>query len=224
MPLALAPADTTPPASRQPRRRRKEARPQELIQAALELFVSKGYAATRLEDVAARAGVSKGALYLYFDNKEALFEAVIREGIVPTLDAGEALLAAYQGDSAGLVRALLFTWWERVGATPLAGVIKLMISEAGNFPAVAQYYYDNVIVRGRRLMAEALQRGVASGEFRQIDVPMTIEVVFSPLLMLVIWRYSLAPCHPDGGLDPYRYLECHVGLVLDGLKNNGTTR
>ncbi len=200
------------------RRRRKEARPQELTQAALDLFVSKGYAATRLDEIAARAGVSKGALYLYFSGKEALFEAVIREGILPALDEGEALLSSYQGNSATLVRDLLFGWWANVGATPLAGVIKLMISEAGNFPAVAQYYYDNVIVRGRRLMSEALQRGVASGEFREIDVPMTIEVVFAPLLMMVIWRYSLAPCHPEGGVDPLKFLDCHVSLVLDGLK------
>lgn len=201
-----------------PRRRRKEARPQELTQAALALFVSKGYAATRLEDIARLAGVSKGALYLYFDSKEALFEAVIREGILPVLDGGEAMMANYQGNAADLVRTLLFTWWNNVGSTPLAGVIKLMISEAGNFPAVATYYYDNVIVRGRRLLSEALQRGVANGEFRAIDIPMAIEVIFSPLLMLVLMRYSLTPCYPDGLPDPRAYLECHVGLLLDGLK------
>lgn len=215
------PADSLQPsAADEPktRRRRKEARPHELTQAALELFVSKGYAATRLDDIAARAGVSKGALYLYFNSKEALFEAVIREGILPALDEGEAMLANYQGDAASLVRQFLFAWWENVGATPLGGVIKLMISEAGNFPAVAQFYYDNVIVRGRQLMAAALQRGVSSGEFRDIDVPMTIEVIFAPLLMMVVWRYSLAPCHPEGGVDPLRFLECHVSLVLDGLK------
>jgi AcrR family transcriptional regulator len=201
-----------------PRRRRKEARPHELTQAALALFVSKGYAATRLEDIARLAGVSKGALYLYFDSKEALFEAVIREGILPVLDGGEALMASYQGDAAGLVRGLLLAWWENVGSTPLAGVIKLMISEAGNFPAVAAYYYDNVIVRGRRLMSEALQRGVDSGEFRAIDIPLAIEVIFSPLLMQVLLRYSLAPCYPDGLPDPRAYLDCHIGLLLDGLK------
>lgn len=200
------------------RRRRKEARPQELTQAALALFVSKGYAATRLEDIARLAGVSKGALYLYFDSKEALFEAVIREGILPVLDGGETMMANYQGNAADLVRTLLFTWWNNVGSTPLAGVIKLMISEAGNFPAVASYYYDNVIVRGRRLMSEALQRGVANGEFRAIDIPMAIEVIFSPLLMQVLLRYSLAPCYPEGLPDPRAYLECHVGLLLDGLK------
>lgn len=214
-PLTPASSDAVEPKAR---RRRKEARPQELTQAALELFVSKGYTATRLEDIAARAGVSKGALYLYFSGKEALFEAVIREGIVPTIDVGEAMVSNYQGSVAGLVRDLLYGWWDNVGATPLAGVIKLMVSEAGNFPAVAQYYYDNVIVRGRRLMSEALQRGVATGEFREIDVPMTIEVLFAPLLMMVIMRYSLAPCHPEGGIDPRRLLECHVGLLLDGLK------
>jgi len=210
-----APCDVAEPKAR---RRRKEARPQELTQAALELFVSKGYAATRLEDIAHLAGVSKGALYLYFSGKEALFEAVIREGIVPAIDVGEAMVSNYQGSAADLVRDLLYGWWDNVGGTSLAGVIKLMVSEAGNFPAVAQYYYDNVISRGRRLMAEALQRGVATGEFRELDVPMTIEVLFAPLLMMAIMRFSLAPCHPEGRIDPRRLIECHVSILLDGLK------
>ena len=76
-----------------PRKRRKEARPSELLEAALELFVEKGFAATRLEDVASRAGVSKGTLYLYFENKDALFKAVVQEGIIPVIAENEAIAA-----------------------------------------------------------------------------------------------------------------------------------
>jgi len=199
-----------------PRQRRKEARPAELMAAALELFVEKGFAGTRLDDVAARAGVSKGTLYLYFDSKEALFKAVIQEGIVPILEQGAGLIDAFRGSSAELLRALIGEWWQRIGNTPLAGVPKLMISEAGNFPELAVYYHDTVIVRGRDLIRRTLQRGIAAGEFRLVDIETAIDVIFAPVLMLVIWRYSLGVCC-GGRHDPQTYLKTHLDLALQGL-------
>lgn len=206
-----------PPASgnKTPRRRRKDARPSELTAAALDLFVEKGFAATRLDDVAARAGVSKGTLYLYFDSKEALFKAVIEEGIVPTLAAAEQRAAAFSGTASELLRHLLFGWWQEIGGTRLAGVPKLIISESRNFPEVAQYYHDQVIVRGRALLRSALQRGIANGEFRPLDVETAIDVIIAPLLMLVVWRYSLCFCGQAS--DPQTYLETHFDLLVHGL-------
>ena len=190
---------------------------------ALELFVEKGFAATRLEDVAARAGVSKGTLYLYFDSKEALFKAVIQEGIVPVLEEGAGLVEGFQGSSADLLRALISEWWQRIGNTPLAGVPKLMISEAGNFPELASYYHDAVILRGRDLMRRTLQRGIASGEFRKIDVETAIDVIFAPVLMMVIWRYSLGACCGTAQ-DPRTYLQTHFDLIVRGLVASKRTR
>ena len=198
------------------RQRRKEARPAELMAAALELFVEKGFVGTRLEDVAARAGVSKGTLYLYFDSKEALFKAVIREGIVPILEQGAGLVDGFKGSAADLLRALIGEWWQRIGNTALAGVPKLMISEAGNFPELATYYHDAVIVRGRDLMRRVLQRGIDGGEFRAIDVETAIDVIFAPVLMMVIWRYSLGACCGVAH-DPQVYLSTHLDLALRGL-------
>ncbi|MBK9162044.1 MAG: TetR/AcrR family transcriptional regulator [Nitrosomonadales bacterium] len=200
------------------RQRRKEARPAELMAAALDLFVERGFAATRLDDIAARAGVSKGTLYLYFSGKEALFEAVIRQGILPVLDQGELMLAQHRDDAASLLRGLLLRWWELVGATPLGGIPKLMISEAGNFPEVARYYYEHVILRGRDLLRQSLQRGIAAGEFRAIDVESCIDVAIAPVLMLAIWRYSLGPC-ACGQQEPDTYLKTHLDLLLNGLEN-----
>ncbi len=108
--------------------RRKEARPAELTAAALELFVERGYSATRLDDVAARAGVSKGTLYLYFSSKEELFKAVVREGLLPVIERGERLSEEHTGSAGDLIRRLIRNWWESVGRTPLAGIAKLMIS------------------------------------------------------------------------------------------------
>ncbi len=198
------------------RQRRKQARPAELTAAALELFVEKGFAATRLEDVAARAGVSKGTLYLYFDSKEALFKAVIQEGIVPVLEQGADLVDSYQGSSAELLRTLIREWWLRVGANHLGGVPKLMISEARNFPQLAAYYNDTVITRGRELLRRILLRGIGGGEFRAVDVETAIDVIFAPVLMLLIWRYSLGACG-CGGHDPELYLDTHLDLALHGL-------
>lgn len=209
-PVAVADAET-----RAPRRRRKDARPSELTAAALELFVEKGFATTRLEDVAARAGVSKGTLYLYFDSKDALFKAVIEEGIVPTLVAAEQQLAEHSGSAVELLRKLLFGWWQQIGGTRLAGVPKLIISESRNFPDVAQYYHDKVILRGRALLRTVLQRGIASGEFRALDVETAIDVIIAPLLMLVIWRFSLCFCGRE--TDPEAYLETHFDLLVHGL-------
>ena len=199
-----------------PRQRRKEARPAELTAAALELFVEKGFVGTRLEDVAARAGVSKGTLYLYFDSKEALFKAVIQEGIVPILEAGAGMVDSFTGSSADLLRGLIREWWLRIGSTSLAGVPKLMISEAGNFPELATYYNDTVITRGRELMRRILQRGIAAGEFRAVDIETAIDVIFAPVLMMVIWRYSLGVCCGTTH-DPQVYLQTHLDLALRGL-------
>lgn len=198
------------------RQRRKEARPAELVAAALELFVERGFAATKLDDVAARAGVSKGTLYLYFSSKEELFKAVIQQGILPVLDQGEEMLAQYAGDARALLEAMLLRWWEMVGATHLDGIPKLMISEAGNFPEVAQFYYENVVVRGRGLIRQVLQLGITSGQFRAVDVDSAIDVILAPQMMLAIWRYSLGPCD-CGKQDPETYLRTHIDLLLNGL-------
>lgn len=197
------------------RQRRKDARPAELIAAALDLFVEKGFAATRLDDVAARAGVSKGTLYLYFDSKEALFKAVIEQGILPVLDQGESRLAKFRGPAPDLLREILLTWWQLVGATRLGGIPKLMISEASNFPEIAQYYHDAVIARGRNLLRQVLERGIAAGEFRPVNVDVAIDVIFAPVLMLAIWRHSMSVC--GGEQDPAVYLNLHHDLVLNGL-------
>jgi len=204
----------TPP----PRKRRKEARPSELLEAALHLFVEKGFAATRLEDVAARAGVSKGTLYLYFENKDALFKAVIQEGIIPVIAENEVIAAKHSGCSFELLDILLENWWTKIGQTAFAGIPKLMVAEARNFPELAGFYYENVISRGRALVGSALRRGMASGEFRTLDVETTVDVVIAPILMLLIWRYSMNCCQSSES-DPQTYLRIHMDLLRQGLRN-----
>ncbi len=200
-----------------PRKRRKEARPAEPLEAALGLFVEKGFTATRLEDVAARAGVSKGTLYLYFENKDALFKAVIQEGIIPVIAENEAIAARHTGCSFALLEILLDNWWSKIGQTAFAGIPKLMVAEARNFPDLARFYYENVISRGRGLVGFALRRGMESGEFRSMDVETTIDVIIAPILMLLIWRYSMSCCQ-NSESDPQLYLRIHMDLLRQGLR------
>ena len=200
-------------------KRRKEARPQELTAAALELFVEKGFAATRLDEIAARAGVSKGTLYLYFDSKEELFKAVIREGLLPLLAEGEELMASMPGPASELFRAIVLRWWEIVGEGPIGGIPKLIFAEARNFPEIARFYADEVIERGKRLFVAVFRRGIDSGEFRPYDPQALVHIVISPLIMRVIWKHSLDCCGVTNvPLDDY--LREYLELTLRGLRRD----
>lgn len=196
--------------------RRKEARPQELLAAALDLFVERGYAATRLDDVAAHAGVSKGTLYLYFTNKEELFKAVVRENMLPVLTEAEEAIDHYQGHSAELFREFMLGWWERIGSTKLSGITKLMMAESGNFPEVTQFYHDEVISRSNMLIIRMLERGIARGEFRRIDTVHANRVICAPIIMLMMWKHSFNACQIEP-ISPENYLDCFIDLVLRGL-------
>ena len=196
--------------------RRKDARPAELLAAALELFVERGYAATRLDDVARQAGVSKGTVYLYFPSKEELFKAVVREGLVPLLERGEKMVAGHDGSAAELIRDLVHGWWESIGKTPFAGLPKLMISECRNFPELGRFYVDEVMARGHKLVRRAVQRGLDSGEFRDLDPEYVARLIFAPLVLMVVWRYSFDFCSATN-LEPSSYIDQHLDILLRGL-------
>jgi AcrR family transcriptional regulator len=202
--------------------RRKDARPQELLAAALDLFVERGFASTRLEDVARQAGVSKGTLYLYFENKEELFKAVVRNSIVPVIGEAEESIAEFEGHSADLLRNVIHSWWQRVGATKASGIIKLVMAEAGNFPELAQFYQDEVITRGTNMIRGLLERAIARGEFRPVDVVQANQVLVAPMLMLVTWKHSLAPCN-RGELNATAFLDTFLDMALYGLLPEGSS-
>ncbi|MFT3735682.1 MAG: TetR/AcrR family transcriptional regulator [Rhodocyclaceae bacterium] len=198
------------------RQRRKDARPAEMVEAALDVFAERGFAATRLEEIADRVGVSKGTLYLYFDSKEALFKAVVEGGFVPALAEGEALLEAGKEDPERLLRELLRGWWDLVGNTRLAGIAKLMIAESSNFPELTEHYRQNVIERGHRLMVAVLELGMARGVFRRQSTELLCHVAFAPMLMASLWRQSFGMCcKEDMNYDDY--IAMHLDLLMRGL-------
>jgi len=196
--------------------RRKEARPEEITAAALELFVERGYANTRLEDVAARAGVSKGTVYLYFANKEDLFKAVVREVLVARLAEFRGQIEHYQGGTMDLLRLMMRTWWQHVGSTPISGIPKLILSEARNFPEITRFYIDEVVRPGQETLAALIERGIARGEFRPVDPQLTVNLLTAPMLLICMWRNSLEPFSSEK-LDAAALLEAHLQLLERGL-------
>ncbi|WP_088280684.1 TetR/AcrR family transcriptional regulator [Ideonella sp. A 288] len=200
------------------RRRRKDERPQELLDAALELFVEKGFASTRTDEVALKAGVSKGTLYLYFPSKEDLLKAVIAQHLSDRISEGAALAAGFSGSSAQLLRDLLTTWWTQLYDSPASGVFKLVITEVRNFPEIADYYHREVVERAHVLLGGVIQQGIDRGEFRAVDVNVAVHSLVFPLIMLCLHKHSLGACAPCSmEIDGHRFIPDHINLLLDGL-------
>ena len=205
------------PAKTEPRwARRKHARPEEITAAALEQFVERGYAGTRLEDVAARAGISKGTLYLYFENKEDLFKAVVREGLVSPIAEIRGVVDQFEGSTFELLRMMLSGWWERVGATRVSGIPKLIFAEAGNFPELARFYVDEVVTPGHEVIVAIVKRGVARGDFRALDPEYAAHMIAAPMVFLNMWCRSLAQ-HAPSEIDPMKFLETHLEMLQHAL-------
>jgi AcrR family transcriptional regulator len=200
-------------------RRRKEARPAEILEAALACFSERGFAATRLEEVAARAGVTKGTIYLYYPSKEDLFKAAVRSELVPIIERLEVLLAEPITATVFLQRLVMSL--EAVVASRPSVIPKLVFAEAGNFPELARFYLDTIIHPARDLLATVLRRGVEQGEFRPVDVDHVVYCVIGPFLFTVLWKHSLGP-HDDRPLDISAVFRAHIDLLLHGLQAQGT--
>ena len=220
MRTTLIAAPAAPPAARgttSSRQRRKQARPQELLDAALELFVERGFAATRAEDVAARAGVSKGTLYLYYPSKEELLKEVIRHNVINQIAEGGEIIRRFEGSSPDLLALVLRLWWERIGDTRASGIIKLMTSEVRNFPEVAQFYVDEVVAPSNQMLGQVIQRGIERGEFRAVDVPGSVHALIGPLVFLVLNKHSLGACSAAFLLEPRVVIDALIEMVIHGL-------
>lgn len=197
-------------------RRRKEARPEEILDAALDLFTEKGYTATRMDDVARQAGISKGTLYLYFENKEAIFHSVIQEMVAPKLQQVEEIAKQHEGSSADLLRKLIMHWWENVAETRLSSIPKLIISESGNFPELAEFFVKTIVKRARKLFADVIRRGIKQGEFTDHDPNTLARLVMAPMIQMVIWKHSLKSF--DDSQNTREYIELHIELIIKALK------
>src|SRR5258707_10036802 len=202
---------------RSKQRRAPAQRPGEILDAALALFVEKGFAATRLDDVAERAGLSKAAIYLYFEDKTALFQGVVRQAVAVNLDTVSAMVKAHRGPVAELLPRILEFMAGRIDQSPIAAVAKLVISESRAFPEIGRFYLKEVIGRGLPLLEGLIVRGMEQGEFRLVDPAMTVRSIVGAMLLAGIWRTVFEPIGADK-LDIKALARHHADLMLHALK------
>jgi AcrR family transcriptional regulator len=196
--------------------RRKEQRPEEIMEAALEEFAAKGYAETRLDDVASRAGISKGLVYVYFKTKEELFKAVIRSFIIPRVDALIREVERSRRSSEEMLRGPLLSFMKEFAKSRKRIVVRLLIAEGPKHPDLLDFYHREVISRGMRLVRLILTRGVTSGEFRPSPYQDFPQLFVAPMLLAMIWQMLFAR---HQALDIDRYLDAHIAIVLQTLKS-----
>ena len=203
------------------RTRRKEDRPIELLDAALELFAQKGYSATRAEEIAHRAGVSKGTLFLYFGTKEDLFEALVRQTVVSVVQDAQQFAARFTGSSSDLLRQLIKMWWQRAGSVPARVIPHLIITEAHHFPHCAAYYEHEVLNPCRQLTHDIVQRGIDSGEFRPLDLGLVWLSFHSLLTYPSVWQKA-ASAALMGDADMQAFVEHQCDMLICGLQAKKT--
>ena len=196
-------------------KRRKEDRPAEITEAALAAFAEKGYAATKVDEVAKRAGVSKGLLYLYFKTKEDLFKAVIRSFLSPRIDALIKNIEETELSAGEFVRGPFLAFAKSLPNSPARILVRLMIAEGPKHPDLVQWYWDNVVSRALKALRSLIKRGVANGEFRESALnefpQLLVTPVFFSMIFTIVFKQQM-------NLDTDRFIEAHINMVLESIK------
>jgi AcrR family transcriptional regulator len=193
------------------RRRRKEARPAEIVEAARAVFVERGFGDAKVDEIARRAGASKGTVYLYYPTKEALFEAVMRTNVLSIIEGAGAVMAASDLPAPAQMRFLLTTLYRELIGTDRRRLIHLVIAEGPRFPSVLEFYHREVIERGKAIMTAVIERGIARGEFRATGIERHPKIVIGPALAAGLYLNLFNASDP---LDLESYAETHIAGVL----------
>ncbi|MEL6582978.1 MAG: TetR/AcrR family transcriptional regulator [Pseudomonadota bacterium] len=197
------------------RHRRKEERPAEIVAAGLAEFAERGFERTRLEDIAKRAGIAKGTIYLYFRNKEAVFEAAVEAHLEATLADVGALSQSFDGTTEELLRLILSRFYGQIAEGSASTILRTMVTEGPRFPELLKLYHERVITPAEAMMAGVLERGVARQEISAEAVPHYHRMIAAPAIMLSLWQILFAEIEP---IDFDRYLDEHIALVMGGLR------
>jgi AcrR family transcriptional regulator len=197
------------------RRRRKAERPQEILEAAFVEFSRNGYATTTLDQIAERAGVTKGTIYVYFESKEHLFISMVREVTKTALDTVHGMFETHQGSTADLLRAqFCFIYQHIVEDKRRREVLRMLIAEAPRFPELADRYHEEILRPCLDMLRQAIQRGMDRGEFRKSSIIDSPQVVIAPIALVDLWMMMFDDRQP---LDLKAYFNAHLDLVLNGL-------
>lgn len=195
-------------------RRRKEERPQEITDAAFAVFAEKGYAASRVQEVAKRAGVSKGLMYLYFKTKEELFKAVIKSVVIRRVDALVDIVETTDLSSEEFLRGPMAEFMKRIPGSPVAVVIRLLLSEGARHPDLVDYYWENVVAKGLGAISRFVERGVERGEFRQSAVGDLPQLFLAPMMLSTVWNMLFAKRQ----LDSDKLIDTHIDMLLNYIR------
>jgi AcrR family transcriptional regulator len=195
--------------------RRKEDRPAEITEAAMHTFAEKGYASTRVEEVARRAGVSKGLLYLYFKTKEDLFKAVIRSFVSPRLDALIEMIETTELSAEAFLRGPFLEFAKSVPHTPARMLVRLLVAEGPKHPDLIAWYWENVVSRGLGAIRSIIEKGVGNGEFRESALDDFPHLLVSPVIFSMLWK-QLFEAHAP--MDTDAFFEGHIDLLLNGIR------
>lgn len=201
-------------------RRRAEARPDEVLDAALELFMENGFAATRVDDIARRAGLSKGTVYLYFPSKEAVLEGLVRRAIVPVADSALEALASYEGDPRSVIARVIRMVGQRFSDPRIVAVPKVVFREVLGFPHLAEMYRTEVLDKVLPVVVGLIRRGIEQGYLRPVDPELTVRSIIGPL-MLHLLMAEVFGIIPEGGLSFDRLVDNHLTILFDGLSAPG---
>ena len=197
-------------------RRRADARPDEVLDAAIALFAEKGYAATTVQEIATRAGLSKGAVYLYFPSKAAVLEGLVERAISPVAQVALSQLSNFSGDPRPLIAQALKAFALRLRDPDLLAVPRIVIHEALAAPEIAQMYRRAVLDKAVPALTALIARGVKDGHLRKVDPEMTVRSVVGPILVHVLLD-EIFDLRPEGGLQLERLIDNHLTILLAGL-------
>jgi AcrR family transcriptional regulator len=196
--------------------RRKEERAPEILDSALACFSEKGFAATRMDEIARRAGISKGTIYLYFDSKEAVFKARAQRVVTNRIADLHGLIDGFDGNTPDLLRLVLNRVGSIVSTGDVAVLPRMVLAEAGNFPELAEHWRREVVDRGLALWEAIIRRGQARGEFRAIEPAHAARLCIAPMIFTALWRSTFSRMDAT----PYNYqglIDAHVDVLLRGL-------
>lgn len=196
--------------------RRKEDRSGEILEAALVCFSRKGFAATRMEDIARQAKIAKGTIYLYFENKQAVFKALARGSMGARLDTIQAFVTHYQGSAAELLRLVVASLGEFARTSDRVILPRLLLAEAGNFPELVKFWRQELLDRGLGILQSIIRRGVETGEFRDLPPEHVARLCVAPMIVIVIWRTTFAQFDKEA-YDHQGLVDAHLQLLLHGL-------
>lgn len=204
-------------------RRRAEARPDEVLDAALGLFMEKGFAATRVEDIARRAGLSKGAVYLYFPSKEAILEGLVRRAILPVAQSALSTLDAYEGDPRVIIAMVIRMLGTRFSDPDTLAIPKVVLREVLGFPHLAEMYRREVLDRAIPTIERLIARGIEQGYLRPVDPQLTVRSIVGPIMLHAVLA-EVFGVMPEGGLEIDRLIDNHLTILFDGLSAPGAER